>query len=781
MPRPGRAFLAVAAVAAVYVAWLGAHWLRLPYSSLEIAVCVARLADFQAELARTGHVPFWTATFMSGSSKALPYAGDLPLVPWALLAPVVGTLAAGRIVALASIALGGVGMFLCARRFVRGDLAAACAALAYLSSPMLLSEAAGSEHIGVVVFAGLLPIAWLAFARVLDDGRPARVAACAIVFALLVWAQNKQTAVQLPFLGAYAVFATRRSGRWKATLRALAVLGVLMAALTAFIVVPVLSEVKLIKLFEGDPFDGWQRVYAVSSVGALVHRDAAERDYLGVALLAVVLASVLFARRRADAGAFWLLAVFVAAAVALGHGPRSVASAAARALSQDDEESASFGAVVGLGAAALVIFGLVAWRLETARARIPVLGAIAAIVFVPWFRVLEAFPLYRDIRAPEVFFQIPGVFFASILAGFFVSDVVEPRFGDAPGPWPLRVVATLAALFVVDAWPFQAPMKASDVAASTVDAARTLYAALGEEAKVTPGKVYVITSRCIHDLGPSWGGPPVASEPALEYMAPRGTGRLAVAAGQSFALRRAYFDLVGVRWVVFDKSDPYAATSGVLSQLDVYRKLFPLDREDDDFAVFRVPTAHAFVSGYAHRALAFGDPHRLPELAMALEGEGYLLEHADGERVEDATPEHVARYAAVYAPSLPDAPADVLKKLVVLHEDQPRFPPRVEREDSLADIIVERPSAEEIRARFTATSDSVAVVAESYYPYWRATLDGRPAKLLRVAYGLMGVDVAAGGHELVLRYEPPRTYAWSAILSAVTLLGCVGVAVRRRV
>ncbi len=70
-----------------------------------------------------------------------------------------------------------------------------------------------------------------------------------------------------------------------------------------------------------------------------------------------------------------------------------------------------------------------------------------------------------------------------------------------------------------------------------------------------------------------------------------------------------------------------------------------------------------------------------------------------------------------------------------------------------------------VRIQLTAPSACLAVIAESYYPFWHAEIDGQPAEVLRVSCGLMGVEVPAGSHTILLRYQPPRVYAmaeWSA-------------------
>jgi uncharacterized membrane protein YfhO len=70
----------------------------------------------------------------------------------------------------------------------------------------------------------------------------------------------------------------------------------------------------------------------------------------------------------------------------------------------------------------------------------------------------------------------------------------------------------------------------------------------------------------------------------------------------------------------------------------------------------------------------------------------------------------------------------------------------------------------------------MAVVSESYYPFWRATVDGRAARLFRIDYGLMGVALAPGEHDVELVYERPSLYTIAAATSLATLLGIIAYA-----
>jgi hypothetical protein len=67
------------------------------------------------------------------------------------------------------------------------------------------------------------------------------------------------------------------------------------------------------------------------------------------------------------------------------------------------------------------------------------------------------------------------------------------------------------------------------------------------------------------------------------------------------------------------------------------------------------------------------------------------------------------------------------------------------------------------------TGASFLVIANTWSPYWRATVDGQPRKLIRTNHAQQGLRIAAGDRRVSLHYEPP--YAPAAIfgrLSGVT-------------
>ena len=82
-----------------------------------------------------------------------------------------------------------------------------------------------------------------------------------------------------------------------------------------------------------------------------------------------------------------------------------------------------------------------------------------------------------------------------------------------------------------------------------------------------------------------------------------------------------------------------------------------------------------------------------------------------------------------------------------------------------AAVSLERPAANAIRARFSASARSVLIVAEHYDSGWHATLDGAPTEVLQANLSALGVVVPAGIHTVDLRYQPP--WPWTALLLAL--------------
>jgi hypothetical protein len=90
-----------------------------------------------------------------------------------------------------------------------------------------------------------------------------------------------------------------------------------------------------------------------------------------------------------------------------------------------------------------------------------------------------------------------------------------------------------------------------------------------------------------------------------------------------------------------------------------------------------------------------------------------------------------------------------------------------------------RESPEDLIVEVELKQPGVLVIAEPWYPTWLATVDGRPAELLRVDYALKGVALPAGRHQVALRCSD-RALAWGAAISSAALLLLCALALYER-
>ena len=76
----------------------------------------------------------------------------------------------------------------------------------------------------------------------------------------------------------------------------------------------------------------------------------------------------------------------------------------------------------------------------------------------------------------------------------------------------------------------------------------------------------------------------------------------------------------------------------------------------------------------------------------------------------------------------------------------------------------------EVRYRYSAPEDRVAVFSEVYYPNgWTATVDGKPLNICRADWTLRGALLPAGDHEVVMRFAP-QSYKTGATVSLIASL-----------
>jgi hypothetical protein len=73
----------------------------------------------------------------------------------------------------------------------------------------------------------------------------------------------------------------------------------------------------------------------------------------------------------------------------------------------------------------------------------------------------------------------------------------------------------------------------------------------------------------------------------------------------------------------------------------------------------------------------------------------------------------------------------------------------------------------------------MVVLSDSYFPGWKATVDGRPARIYEAYSALRGVVVDRGSHQIEMRYRPGSVYL-GAIMTGAGLIGAALLALRSR-
>jgi uncharacterized membrane protein YfhO len=76
-------------------------------------------------------------------------------------------------------------------------------------------------------------------------------------------------------------------------------------------------------------------------------------------------------------------------------------------------------------------------------------------------------------------------------------------------------------------------------------------------------------------------------------------------------------------------------------------------------------------------------------------------------------------------------------------------------------------SSHAIRFSCQAERNALVSIAQSFYPAWRATIDGEPTRVWRANLAFQAVVIPAGGHEVVLSYVD-RRFRIGTVLSVLT-------------
>jgi hypothetical protein len=152
----------------------------------------------------------------------------------------------------------------------------------------------------------------------------------------------------------------------------------------------------------------------------------------------------------------------------------------------------------------------------------------------------------------------------------------------------------------------------------------------------------------------------------------------------------------------------------------------------------------------------------------------------------EARPSYMPIFTAGQRPVFVDAGASLLalldpafnpRQMVYLPVDAKPFITVTNR--TQARIVSREFSAHGILLHVEADQPSLVVAAQTYYPCWKAYVDGQAARLWHANHAFQALEVPAGRHQVQLVYQD-RNFIAGAAISGLTLMGCVAGAFRRK-
>jgi len=73
----------------------------------------------------------------------------------------------------------------------------------------------------------------------------------------------------------------------------------------------------------------------------------------------------------------------------------------------------------------------------------------------------------------------------------------------------------------------------------------------------------------------------------------------------------------------------------------------------------------------------------------------------------------------------------------------------------------------------------MVILGDSYFPGWKAVVDGKPARIYEAYTAVRGVVVDKGEHTIEMRYRPASVY-WGLAMTFSGLLGACALSRRRQ-
>jgi hypothetical protein len=171
------------------------------------------------------------------------------------------------------------------------------------------------------------------------------------------------------------------------------------------------------------------------------------------------------------------------------------------------------------------------------------------------------------------------------------------------------------------------------------------------------------------------------------------------------------------------------------------------------------PLSHPLKLVYDKEVKIYENPNTFPRAFLAHKIENVKDERAALERVMALGPE--------------------LRSVVVIEGSFPKFLADLslsEKEEAIQERVqIVKYTARQVKVDVETSSPGFLILGDTYFPGWKAHVDGKRVRIYRADYLLRAVAVGKGSHRVVFLYQPLsfRIGLGLTIISGVIILGCL--------
>lgn len=761
-----KALIAFLTMLTVYVAVLGAGWLRQTPSPEELFSDSGR---FYAELRNMfagGRVNWWTPDFMQGSSASQYFLVVVPLALGNFLEGIVGDPAAGKVLGLAGLWGAGLAAFFFVRKAAANAWVGCLAGMFYVLNAQMLLRVASFEHIGNVLAYAFVPLVLLSLLRVAEEGSWRSSFLLAASAGAMLLSYTKIALMFLPVAGGFLLWLLLDQPRRRVRLiRGSLVAAGLLCLMVMPLLLPLSREYQWVAAFSFDNFAGWQQAFSMKSFLSVLDRSngvlagmrgdfLADRGQFYFGLATIVGIGVVLWRSRGHGewlqtrhGVLFRLFLGLALlALWLSHGPFSAFTGLQEFLKASGQAPDWIAAMVWLMTLVPPVL------IYTILPRTPHRSWWAALLilvylFVPGFVLLEQLPIYRDIRAPWGFWE--AGFIAVAAAGAIAIHELFAALRE--GRDRFVFAALLGAVVLLDASAYLSKFFAPGLPAQTFADFDRSQEYL--KTSLLDGRVYPFSGRYFYLRTPMQSGRGLNSEAVWSHFQMRGVRALLNGANSSPAAMQTYMRVAGISHVLLDKKDPFTP------------------QEIQNAFAQAYPTG--FDSEYI-RVLENKD-----SLAPAFLAREYIAMDPD---------------SGLLAPAFLEAAGRINAVPIELGANERSFPflagtgsvqngvqlsPKYAEGGGMAfqRVAFGRPRTDSSVMVFDPRGERKGwlVVTEAWHPDWRAYSEGEEVPVFKAFGGLMAVPLGRTNGPIEFIFSPPRWYDLCVAVSGLSWAGVLGM------